>query len=190
MVIYIHGFGTSGLGGKGSLFREYYKNTGEQFIAPSLSYVPELAIATLEEMVESYDDVKLMGSSLGGFYSMHLAEKYDLKAILINPVVDAFEILRNARTPEGQAKNYYDNSSFLWSDEHVESLKKYETLPKVGEYLLMLQKEDQVLDYSKAYNKLSGLAGVETLLEEGGTHAFKDIERHHKKIDNFFALGA
>jgi len=188
MVIYIHGFGTSGLGGKGSQFREYFKSIGEPFIAPSLSYVPELAIATLEELVESYDNVKLMGSSLGGYYAMHLAEKHKLKAVLINPTVDAFEILRNARTPEGQAKNYYDNSSFLWLDSHVETLKKYEIEPKEGKYLLMLQKEDQILDYTKALTRLEKLPSITTILEEGGTHAFANIERHHDVIRGFFEI--
>jgi len=41
MTIYIHGFGSSGQGGKAKLFRQYYHSIGEPFIAPSLSYVPE-----------------------------------------------------------------------------------------------------------------------------------------------------
>ena len=53
MIIYIHGFGGSGEGSKAKAFREYYKKEG--FIAPSLSYVPQLAIKTLEELIESYD---------------------------------------------------------------------------------------------------------------------------------------
>ncbi len=43
MIIYIHGFGGSGEGAKDKVFREYFKIIEESFIAPSLSYVPELA---------------------------------------------------------------------------------------------------------------------------------------------------
>ena len=52
MIIYIHGFGGSGEGSKAKLFREYFKSTEDGFIAPSLSYVPELAINTLEELMQ------------------------------------------------------------------------------------------------------------------------------------------
>ena len=49
MVIYIHGFGGSGEGTKAKEFRQWYKYFDEPFVAPTLSYVPELAIQTLEE---------------------------------------------------------------------------------------------------------------------------------------------
>ena len=70
MIIYIHGFGGSGQGSKAKLLCEYFKSIEEDFIAPSLSYVPELAISTLQELIESYHgEVYLIGSSLGGFYA-------------------------------------------------------------------------------------------------------------------------
>ena len=94
MVIYIHGFGSSGYGGKATQFREHYKTKEEVFIAPSLSYIPELAIKTLEEIIESYDgEIKLIGSSLGGFYSIYLSSKYNLKAVLINPSIYPYKTL-------------------------------------------------------------------------------------------------
>ena len=68
MIIYIHGFGGSGEGSKAQAFRKYFNTIGETFIAPSLSYVPELAIKNLEELINSYKgEVYLIGSSLGGY---------------------------------------------------------------------------------------------------------------------------
>ena len=52
MIIYIHGFGGSGEGSKAKAFWDYFASIGEPYIAPSLSYVPELAIRTLEETGE------------------------------------------------------------------------------------------------------------------------------------------
>ena len=49
MIIYIHGFGSSGHGGKATLFKDQFK---EEIILPSLSYVPSLAIHTLEQLIE------------------------------------------------------------------------------------------------------------------------------------------
>ena len=180
MIIYIHGFGTSGQSGKGTLFREYFKSRGIDFIAPSLSYVPELAITTLEELIESYDGkVGLIGSSLGGYYSMYLSEKYGSKAVLINTVIDS-DILTCVL---GDTKNYYDNSTFSWRESHLEMLKQYHTnADKItsANYLLMLQTADHILDYTKA---LEHLPKVETILEDGGSHAFDDIERHLGTIE-------
>ena len=83
MIIYIHGFGSSGEASKAKLFRKYFKSIGENFISPSLSYVPTLAIKTLEELIESYhEDVYLIGSSLGGYYSTYLSQKKEVKKVV------------------------------------------------------------------------------------------------------------
>ena len=186
MIIYIHGFGSSGQGGKAIQLREYFKSINAPFIAPSLSYVPELAVATLEELVNSYEKVTLIGSSLGGYYALYLAEKYGVKAVLINPAIESGKTLKRAVDLKGMAKNYYDDSSFSWNESHLEMLKKY-TVNNVkhGEYLLLLQKGDDVLDYKEAVAKIPTATMV---IEEGGTHPFEGIERYFEKIRDFLAL--
>jgi predicted esterase YcpF (UPF0227 family) len=120
MIIYIHGFGSSVNGGKASLFREYFE---KEVIAPSLSYVPNLAIDTLEQLIEMFlekdETVGLVGSSLGGYYAIHLANKYDLKAVLINPSIYPYKTLDKI----GMSMNYYDMSSFEVTAEHIQTLK-------------------------------------------------------------------
>ena len=183
MIIYIHGFGSSGLGGKSTQFREYFKSIDEPFIAPSLSYVPQLAIATLEELINSYDNVTLMGSSLGGYYGMYLAEKYALKCVLINPSTVPTQTLKGISQEEGRAKNYYDESRFDWLSSHLQMLESYKVdMLARGEFLLLLQKGDETLDYKKAVVKLSN---ARLILEEGGSHAFDGIDRHFKEVKNF-----
>ena len=185
MIIIIHGFGSAGRGGKAMLFREYFKSIGEPCIAPSLSYVPELAIDTLEQLIESYDEeVTLIGSSLGGFYSIYLAEKYGLKAVLINPAVDSSKTLKHILEMGGRARNYYDNTEFTWNENHVKMLQNY-TVDSVnsGHYLLLLQTGDDVLDYREAVAKLPK---AERIIEEGGTHPFQGVERHFERISRFF----
>ena len=183
MTIYIHGFGSSGQGGKASLFREYYRSINEPFIAPSLSYVPDLAISTLEELIESYQDVKLIGSSLGGYYAIYLAHKYNLKATLINPAIASSKTLKKAINLTGTAQNYYDNSTFTWQESYIEMLKKYQTpSPNSKRFFLLLQKGDDVLDYKEALVKLPN---AKTILEENGTHSFENIERFFEEIREF-----
>ncbi len=183
MIIYIHGFGSSGEATKAQAFRNYCQEKGIRYIAPSLPFIPSLAINTLSELIESYlenESVHLIGASLGGYYSLYLNDKYDLKAVLINPAVNAPETLQRAL---GRGVNYFDNSAYEWNASHLEMLENYEIEePNVENLLLMLQKGDDVLDYEEA---LECLEGAKTILEEGGTHGFEGIERHFEKIMKF-----
>lgn len=183
MIIYLHGFGSSGLGEKANQMREYFKRKGIPFIAPSLSYVPELAMDTLEQLIASYDEVTLIGSSLGGYYSIYLAEKYGLKAVLINPAIASFKTLKRAIDLTGYAMNYYDGSRFTWQESYINMLKEYEVgRIDSGNYLLLLQKGDDVLNYQESVVKIPNATMV---IEEGGTHSFEGIERHFSLIENF-----
>ncbi|MDF1874668.1 esterase [Sulfurimonas sp. SAG-AH-194-I05] len=180
MIIYIHGFGGSGAGVKSTLFRKYFKNLGVDFIAPSLSYTPNLAIQTLEELIESYENVTLIGSSLGGFYSMYLSQKYDVKAVLINPSIYPMETLLHHT---GHAPSFYDESYFKWSSTHVEMLIKYTTtLTKPQNFMLLVQKDDELLDYKKA---VTFVDGAKIIVEEGGNHSFVGIKNHFLIIYDF-----
>ena len=181
MILYIHGFSSSGEGYKAKQFREYFKEYG--FIAPSLSYIPELAIKTLEELIESYHgDVKLIGSSLGGYYSLYLSKKYNLRAVLINPSIYPYITLKKVL---GNASSYYDASSFTWMESHIEMLKKYEVVDvDVKNIMLLLQKGDTTLDFMQAVNKLPN---SHQIVEEGGSHSFDCVERHFRLIRDFLS---
>lgn len=184
MIIYIHGFGSSGRGMKSLRLRDFFVSKKRAIIAPSLSYIPELAIDTLEQLIHSYDEeIVLMGSSLGGFYAIYLAEKYGLKAILINPAVDSSKTLKRVLNLEKTAKNYYDDSRFAWTENHVNMLLQYRVKEvKKGKYFLLTQKGDEVLDYQEAVEKLSG---HQMHVQEGGDHAFANIEDYFEEIEAF-----
>jgi predicted esterase YcpF (UPF0227 family) len=180
MIIYIHGFSSHGYGGKAKALRAYFANKEESFIAPSLSYVPELTMQTLEEILSVCDDVKLIGSSLGGYYAMYLAQKYDLKAVLINPAMHSAITLSRML---GQAPNFYDGSLFEWKTSHLEMLKKYETeIEDQSKIMLMVQKGDDVLDYREAVEKLPD---AKQIVEEGGDHSFIGVEKYFDEIRVF-----
>jgi len=188
MVIYIHGFGGSGEGSKSKLFREYFSSIKEDFIAPSLSYVPELAIETLKELVESYHgEVYLIGSSLGGYYATYLSQLPEIKkVVLINPATKPMQTLSRAL---GEASNFYDNSYYSWNEKHLKMLEQYEykltrgTLELEKKFMLMVQQGDELLDYSDAVKKYDG---SKQIVEEGGTHSFEKVERHFETIREFF----
>lgn len=186
MIIYIHGFASSGFGHKPQEFKKYFKY---EIITPSLSNIPILAIHTLEDLIEVLlkkgEKVSLIGSSLGGFYSLYLANKYNLKAVLINPALNPKKTL-NRFYSFGLIKNYFDGSKFEITKEQLQSLENFEVMliqnPK--NIIALIQKGDEVIDYKES---IEILKDCEILLEEGGNHTFFDINKHFLKIDDFFS---
>ena len=183
MIFYIHGFGGSGAGVKATQAKKMFG--ASSVLAPSLSYVPDLAIATLSEMIEMLlqkgEPVHLIGSSLGGYYAIYLAEKYNLKAVLINPSVYPYKTLEKSI---GEALNFFDLSRFEWNERHIQTLRHYEVAkPDPSRYLLLLQKGDELLDYREA---LAKLPGAEARVEEGGCHSFEGFEEKKELIAGFF----
>lgn len=180
MYLYLHGFGGSGEGTKANAFREHFSG---EIMAPSLSYVPDLAIDTLKQIIECLQDhttVTLIGSSLGGYYATYLAEHYGLKAVLINPSVKPYETLIKVM---GSAYNYYDESRFEWNENHIKMLKAYDTRDITPhQYLLLVQKGDELLDYREAQLKFEG---ANRIVEEGGNHSYENIQSKFGIIENF-----
>lgn len=184
MILYLHGFGGSGLGKKVSFLREVYK---DKIFAPSLSNIPELAVDTLEQSIEfllkSGENVQLIGSSIGGYLSIYLANKYQLKAVLINPAIYPYKMSQII----GYAKNFFDYSTFECTPTHLESLKKYELLHVKHQenFMLLLQKGDKILNYQEALQKLPNAT---LILEENGSHEFDNFENQLPQIENFFNI--
>ncbi len=180
-IIYIHGFGSSGFGGKAMLFRDYFKQKSVRFLAPSLSYVPKLAVETLKEIAENCQNPRFIGSSLGGFYALYLAKLYSTKAVLINPALYAPSTLK--RHISGFANNYYDLSKFEWNDQHLKMLEEYiATDVDQKSIMLLLQTGDDIIDYKES---LELLPNAKSIIEEGGTHSFEGVERHFEIIEQF-----
>lgn len=110
-VLYIYGYGSS----PESSTCKWLKNNLPNTIVYSFGYVqtdPENSILYLCSLVEELDIDIVIGSSLGGWYAMHVASICSLPSILINPVTDS--------TLE-QVVDYVSNH-----DSHiVENLVKY-----------------------------------------------------------------
>jgi predicted esterase YcpF (UPF0227 family) len=180
MIIYIHGFGGSGAGHKAELFREYFMLRGIPYIAPSLPTNPSLAMQTLSELIEAFDDVSLIGSSLGGYYAIYLCEKYNLKTVLINPSINP-QITLNKSIHS--AMNFYDMCRFEWTQSHLNILNGYKT--QVGNQdniLLLSQKGDELLDYKEA---VEFLPYTKQIVQDGGDHSFVGIESMFTQIEEF-----
>lgn len=193
-LIYLHGFNSSPDSFKARALQAYFdeKYPGSKFGAefileiPAVPPVPDEAIELLVRRVESAmmkSNVALAGSSLGGFYATWLAERYGLKAVLINPAVKPHALLQKYL---GENINYYTSQRWMLNESHIEQLRKLEIdVTRPERYFLMLQTGDETLDYRQAEEKYKGSA---SLIEEGGSHAFDNFEAHIEVILDFISI--
>ena len=87
-VLYIYGYGSS----PESSTCKWLKNNLPNTVVYSFGYAqsdPENSIPYLCSLVEELDIDIVIGSSLGGWYAMHIASICSLPSILINPVTDS-----------------------------------------------------------------------------------------------------
>ncbi len=176
-ILYLHGFASCGEGNKSSELKKYFGE--ENVLSPDLSPSPFDTIQMIEELLKSENIDLLIGSSLGGFYATCLAEKYQMKAILLNPSIQPWETLAPY---VGWQKRFCDEEVFEFKTVYLEQLRTMVVAPERGKYLLLLQSEDEVLDYTKAqslYNK------HKVIVEYGGNHRFENIHDYMSMIKNF-----
>lgn len=186
-VIYIHGFNSSEFSYKSQQVKARLEALGaaQHFSCPRLPWQPLKAIALLEQKIEELLSLKqtvaLVGSSLGGFYSAYLSAKYDLKAVLVNPAVEAPTLLRDYL---GTQLNPYTHEQYELSEEHMQQLESLaQPVCDARNLWLMLQQEDEVLDYRAALECFPEVARL--TCEPGGDHSFIGFERFIDDILRF-----
>lgn len=169
LILYLHGFCSSPASWKSRLLADEMARRGlaGHFACPQLSAVPDEAVAGASRLIEATDGrVTLVGSSLGGHYANHLAEKYDLNAVLINPaVVDRLDLADFI----GQHANFHSGERFTFTPAHAAQLQAQVARPTPERYWLLLEEGDEVLDWRQARDFYAGCR--QTVLA-GGDHSF------------------
>jgi hypothetical protein len=185
MIVYLHGFNSTPASGKARVLGEYMARIGRatDYLCPALANSPREAIAEVEAKLAQRRpaSVTLVGSSLGGFYATHLAEKHGWKAVLVNPAVRAHVLLRGAVGPQ---TNWHTGEKWVLTEAHLAELAKLDVpaITRPERYLLLVQTGDEVLDYRDA---VAYYAGARQIVEEGGDHGFAGFERHLQTILDF-----
>ncbi|SDI02198.1 YqiA/YcfP family alpha/beta fold hydrolase [Pseudomonas panipatensis] len=187
-ILYIHGFNSSPASQKARQLVAVMTRLGLQdhLRVPALHHHPRLAIGQLEAAVAELDRPLLVGSSLGGYYATHLAERHGLKALLINPAV-----LPHGRFDGylGPQKNHYSGEEWELTHEHVEALAALQVpAPSDGaRYQVWLQTADETLDYREAarFYRAGALR-----IEAGGDHSFQRFASHLPALLAFAGIPA
>lgn len=175
-LLYLHGLNSSPDSRKASQLSAAMAKMGmtEHLRVPALHHHPRQAIAQLEAQLAELCQPVLVGSSLGGYYATHLAERHGLKALLINPAVLPH---RRFDAYIGPQTNLYSGEVWTLTDDHVAALAELEMPPPqdADRYQVWLQTGDETLDYRHAADFYKGCA---LRIQAGGDHGFQGfVER-------------
>lgn len=130
-------------------------------------------------------EICFVGSSLGGFYATHLAEKHNARAVLINPAIDPHIGLRAYLGPQS---NLYTGERYQLTDAHLQDWEKL-CMPRITpeRYLLLVETGDEVLDYRQAVNFY---ANARQIVIAGGDHSLQSFPRQIPMILEFAGIRA
>lgn len=170
-ILYIHGFNSSPLSMKARQLEAVMQHLGlvEHLRVPALHHHPRHAIAQLEAAIAALGKPLLVGSSLGGYYATHLAERHGLKALLVNPAVRPHLLFDGYL---GTQRNLYTDETWELTLDHVQALAELEVPePQDAErYQVWLQTGDETLDYRHAERYYRACA---LRIQAGGDHSYQ-----------------
>lgn len=189
MLLYIHGFNSSPLSHKANVMKRYCAQYRPDInvVVPQLACFPQQASEQLLDIVQQHQDnyqIGLVGSSLGGYLSMWLNNRFGFKAVVVNPAVKPYELLADYL---GEQVNPYTGEHYVLREAHIDELKVLNTpvLNEVSDFWLLQQEGDEVLDYRQAVAKFEG---AKQTVEANGDHSFIGFERYPEQIIQFLQL--
>ena len=165
-----HGFGSAMPNGA---YNKLYNAFAEHFSIIGFNYDyfdldgNDAAIERVWEGLLKNRNVIFVGTSLGGFWANHYAEKYGVKrVVLVNPVVKPAKQLRQFI---GKYRAEKRGKDILVTEEKVSRYASRTSPPTAGiERLIFLSRDDQVLDYQLSENAYSGANNTVIVFDEGG----------------------
>ena len=186
-IIYLHGFKSSSDSSKAKVFDSLIKKHARktQVIIPDIKDDIRDSYEQIEEIIESASgEISFVGSSLGGYYSLYFAQKYNTKAVLINPAIpplDGFDIHL------GENENYDTGNKFFITEEDIKYLRalSYKKIKKPRDILVLLESGDEILNYLKT---ISFFSGCYVDITYGGNHSFASFDSKFANIKSFLNL--
>ncbi len=178
MIVYLHGFISSPFSHKATLLRDSLNRQGRgaEWLAPAIPPYPAEAATFLVDFLAPFagDGLCLVGSSLGGYYALWLAERLGCAAVLVNPAIRPYELLQQYY---GDNLNPYNHTRFTLGPAHMQQLQALEVsrLTRPERYGWLTQTGDEVLDAQQGIDKL---AGARQTVIAGGDHSFVGFEQH------------
>ncbi|MDB4661371.1 esterase [Gammaproteobacteria bacterium] len=186
-ILYFHGFKSSSNSGKAQEFKSFVENHTSQtkILIPDLDDDFKQASKQIKSLINEIDsNIFFMGSSLGGYYALYFAELYKTKSVLINPAIPP---LNGFEEHLGKNENYATGNKFTISKNDISYIRSlhHKKILKPDNHLILLESEDEVLDYVEAVSYFKGSA-IDIFY--GGNHSYSSINEKCNKIKDFLSL--
>jgi uncharacterized protein len=187
VIVYLHGFRSSPQSFKARLLdaRLEALGRGSEWLCPTLPVSPVETVALVEREIAAHaqagEQITLIGSSLGGFFATHLAEKHGWRAVLLNP---ATVPQRDLSAYLGEQPLWHGGGSIVVEPHHLDELRALgvAAITRPERYYLMAATGDEVLDYREM---LAHYPGAHTKLIDGSDHAISEFEDY---VDDVLAF--
>lgn len=131
------------------------------------------------------EGMAVIGSSLGGFYAMHVAEVTGCPTVLLNPAVHPH---RDLALHIGRQTAYHDPTDhFFFRPEYIDELRSlaHPALSNPQRCMAIIARGDEVLDWREM---VARCAGARIKLLDGGDHALSDFDHHLPDLLAFLQL--
>lgn len=197
--IYIHGFnsGYNPFGYKVEALKKIARVTGvtyDSFMKHDAVF-PDME-QQLHDILEpcrtdnprSGRDIFLAGTSLGGFWAAKFSNHFGIPAVLINPTIHPQKSLK--RYTGLKMLNFVTRTR---NTLHREVPDSYRAIEGSGDFLILLDKGDEVLDYRQAEQWFAGdninnSINDNIIIFEAGSHRFDHMEESLPDIRKFMNL--
>jgi uncharacterized protein len=188
LVVYLHGFRSSPNSTKAVMTGEAVRALSSahhsyEWYCPQLLASPKASLEMVTKYIDQtkFDRIVIVGSSLGGFYTNYLAEKYHCKGITLNPAVYA---ARELEPHVGMMTAYDSEEPFDFKAEYIDELRALQVDPITDpeRYFLIAAKGDELLDWKEM---VAFYPGAKQLILEGGDHGISDYANHLSAVVDF-----
>ena len=189
MILYLHGFRSSPRSFKARVVQKRLEELGRahELICPQLPASPKAAMELALLLAERHapHDLSIIGSSLGGFYATWLAERLDVKAVVINPSVNP---LKNLEKHVGMTTAWHSDEPFEFRQEYIGELAdlRVQRITRPERYFLLAATGDEVLDYR---DMVAHYAGARQHVIEGSDHAISEFPQYVDEVLAFCTKG-
>ncbi|WP_374361710.1 YqiA/YcfP family alpha/beta fold hydrolase [Pseudoduganella danionis] len=190
MILYLHGFRSSPRSMKARLMAERMAALGleQQWLCPQLPASPKLAMEQVLTLIEGVpvSELRIVGSSLGGYYATWLAERLGCPAVLLNPAVVP---LKDLDKHVGVTTAYHSDEPFEFKRDYIDELRALAVakITKPQRYLLLAATGDEVLDYR---DMVAHYAGAQQHIIEGSDHGISEFADYLDEVLAFCGIGA
>ena len=169
--LYLHGFNSSNSSIKYNRIKKFLSGQNIKIICPNLHHCPSSALKQIEIVIKKKKIVKIIGSSLGGFYAIYFGNKLNIPTMVINP---ALEPDKSLLSYVGLQKNIYTKKKYIFKKEYLDHLSKIkQSKIKNKKTTILIQSiKDELLPWAHSRNFFKG---CKSIFINNGNHGLEDL---------------